>query len=153
MFRLPSPQPPVACSDATGHTSHALPRAECYYTLAKFSRATLSSSTRARAFASQSQAIDREFTSQSIDMSRATISRYKWSTSANSSAIGWLSCACSLLLWSSSVVSRSTLTSRSPMGSLLPLLLPSCRGANWCRGTLRGPVAFCWVVLVRAMSL
>jgi hypothetical protein len=36
MHQLPSPQPPVACSDVAGHIAHALPRAEHYYTLADF---------------------------------------------------------------------------------------------------------------------
>jgi hypothetical protein len=101
----------------------------------RFSRATLSSSTQARAVASQSQAIDREFTTQSIAISRSTISSCKRSTYADNSAMRRLSHACSLLPWRSSIIKRSTLTSRSPMGSLLLLLLPLCQGANWCRGT------------------
>jgi hypothetical protein len=115
------------------------------------SRATLSTTIRAHAFASQSQAIEHEFIAQSIALSRSTISRCKRSTSIDSSAMWRLSHARSLFPWCSSDVSRLTLTSRSPMGSLLLLLIPSCRGANWCRGTPRGSVAFRWVVLVRVI--
>jgi hypothetical protein len=75
-------------------------------------------------------------------VSHSTISCYKWLTSADSSAMRRLSRARSLLPWHSSDMSRSTMASRSPIGSLLLQLLPSCLGASWCRGTPWGPVAF-----------
>jgi hypothetical protein len=59
----------------------------------RFAKATFSSSNRARAFALQSQAIDCEITALSIALSCSTISHYKRSTSADSSAIRRLSCA------------------------------------------------------------
>jgi hypothetical protein len=119
----------------------------------RLSRAALSSATRARAFASRSQAIERELTAQSVAESRSDISYYcKRLMSANNLAIRWLSCAHILFRWCSSVRSCSTLASKSPIGSLLPLLLPSCLGANWWRGMPRGPVDLRAVFLVRAMS-
>jgi hypothetical protein len=66
------------------------------------------------------------------------ISNLKRLTSFDSSAIRWLSCSCALFRWCSSDRSCSTLASRSPIGSLEPLLLPSCLGANWWRGTPKG---------------
>jgi hypothetical protein len=108
----------------------------------RFSRDALSSATRARAFASQSQAKEREFTAQTIVVSRSTISWCKRLTCYDSSTMRWLYRTRSLLPWRSSDMSRATLASRTPIVSLLLLLLPSCLGANWCRGTPRGPVAF-----------
>jgi hypothetical protein len=118
----------------------------------RFSRDALSSATWARALASQSQAKEHESTAQSMAVSRSEISYYRRLTSADSSAIRWLSRSCALFLWCSSDRSCSTRASGSPIGSLLPLLLPSCLEASWCRGTPWGPVDFRWVVLVRAIS-
>jgi hypothetical protein len=41
MFQLPLPQPLVARSDATGHTTRAFPRVECYCMLADLPRLRL----------------------------------------------------------------------------------------------------------------
>jgi hypothetical protein len=59
----------------------------------RLSRAALSSATRARAFASRSQAIERELTAQSMAESRLDISYCKRLTLADNSAICWLSYA------------------------------------------------------------
>jgi hypothetical protein len=96
----------------------------------RFSRDTLSYATRARAFASQSQAKEHELTAQSMVVSCSEISYYRRLTSADSSAIQWLSRSHALFLWCSSDRSCSTRASRSPIGSLLPLLLPSCLEAS-----------------------
>jgi hypothetical protein len=90
----------------------------------RFSRDALSSATRARAFASQSQAKESELTAQSMVVSCYEISYCRRLTSADSSAIQWLSRSRALFLWRSSDRSCSTLASWSPIGSLLPLLLP-----------------------------
>jgi hypothetical protein len=96
----------------------------------RFSRDVLSFSTRVRALASQSQANEREFTAQSMVVSHSVISCYRRVISADSSAMRRLSRTRSLHPWRSSDLSRSTLASKSPMGSLLPLLLPSCLEAS-----------------------
>jgi hypothetical protein len=96
----------------------------------RFSRDALSSATRARALALQSHAKEHEFTAQSMVVSRSEISYYRRVTSADSSAIRWLSCSCALFLWRSSDRSCSTQASRSPIGSILPLQLPSCWEAS-----------------------
>jgi hypothetical protein len=118
----------------------------------RFSRDALSSATRARDLASRSQAKERKFTTQSMVVSRSEISYYRRLTSADSSTMRRLTRARSLHLWRSSDLMRSTLASKSPMGSLLPMLLPSCWEASWCQGTPWGPVDLRWVVLVRAIS-
>jgi hypothetical protein len=96
----------------------------------RFSRQALSAATQARALASQSQAKEREFTAQSMAVPRSEISYCRRLTSVDSSAMRQLSRACSLHLWRSSDLRRSTLASNSPIVSLLPLLLPSCRDAS-----------------------
>jgi hypothetical protein len=96
----------------------------------RFLRDALSSATRARVLASQSQAKEREFTAQSMVVSCSEILYYRRLTSADSSAMWQLSRARSLHPWRSSDLRRSTLASKSPMGLLLPLLLPSCLEAS-----------------------
>jgi hypothetical protein len=118
----------------------------------KLSRAALSSATRARALASWSQATERELTDQSTTKSCSASSSYRHLTLAANSLIRWPSCAHTLFRWRSSVRSYSTWASKSPIGSLLPLLLPSCLGANWWRGTPIGPVDLRAVFLVRGIS-
>jgi hypothetical protein len=149
------PAPIAAASEGTSGCSRAYNTctSSCkvlQYTC-RLSRAALSSATRARAFASRSQAIERELTAQSMAESRSEISYCKRLTSADNSAIRWLSYAHALFRWRSSDLSCSTLASRSPIGSLLPLLLPSCLGASWWRGTPKGQVDLRVVFLVRVM--
>jgi hypothetical protein len=74
----------------------------------RFSRDALSSATRARAFASQSQAKEHELTAQSMVVSRSEIPYRRRLTSADSSTILWLSRSCTLFLWHSSDQSCST---------------------------------------------
>jgi hypothetical protein len=96
----------------------------------RFSRDALSSATRARALASQSKAKECEFMAQSMAVSRSVISYCRRVTSVDSSAMRRLSRARSLHPWHSSDLSCSTMAFKSPIGSLLPLLLPSCLEAS-----------------------
>jgi hypothetical protein len=118
----------------------------------KLSRAALSLVTRPRALASRSQATERELMAQSTARSCLASSSCRRLTSAANSFIRWPSYSHTLFLWCSSVRCCSTWTSKSPIGSLLPLLLPSCLGANWWQGTPIGPVDLHAVFLVCGIS-
>jgi hypothetical protein len=115
----------------------------------KLSMAVLSSSTQARALASRSQAMERELTAQSSAKSRSASSSCRCRMSVLNSFIRWPSSTHTLFLWRSSVRSCSTWASRSPMGSLLPLLLSSYLRASWWQGMPIGPVDLRAVFLVR----
>jgi hypothetical protein len=134
-FAVPyGPAPIAATSEGTSGCSRAYNTctSSCkvlQYTY-RLSRDALSSATRARAFASRSQAIKHKLTAQSMAESRSEILYCKRLTSVDNSALRWLSCLRALFLWRSSDRSCSTLASRSPIGSLLPLLLPSCLEAS-----------------------
>jgi hypothetical protein len=95
------------------------------------------------------QASEREFTAQSSAKSRSASWSCKWWMSVRNSFILSPSATYISFLWQSSDRSCSTWASRSPIGSLLPLLLSSCLGANWWRGTPIGPVDLRAFFLVR----
>jgi hypothetical protein len=155
-FAVPEgPAPIAAASEGTSGCSRAYNTCTSSCKVLQYtcipSRDALSSTTRARAFALQSQANERELMAQSMVVSCSEISYYKRLTSADNSAIRRLSCSRALFLWCNSDRSCSTLASRSPIGSLLPLLLHLCLEASWCRGTPKGLVDLHAVFLVRSI--
>jgi hypothetical protein len=127
-FAVPNGPAPIATSEGTSECSRAYNTctSSCkvlQYTC-RLSRAAPSSATRARPFASRSQAIERELTAQPMAESRSEISYCKRLTSANNSAIRWLSCSHALSLWRSS--DRS-------------LLHPGFQVSNWVIATTTTP--------------
>jgi hypothetical protein len=117
------------------------------------STAMLSSVIRAWALASLAHANERDWTTQSSAKSRSASWSCRWRTSLRNSFIRSPSPIHIAVLRRSSAWSLLTSASRSPIGSLLPLLLSTSRGASWCRGTPMGPVDLRAVFLCAAAFL